>query len=203
MQSITLESLKRTRWGARSSLALLLTSLLGDACAAEPAANSGSAGSIASPATAGTNSAGSGATTTATGTPATSSAGSSGGPAASGSGAATGKLSFATDVYGPVIRARCASCHTDAPSFGGLTFLPDAAAAYANLVNVPAGAADANQCKASGLARVQPGAPEQSLLYTKLTKPVCGSQMPPAVFPQPTPAQVEIVRKWIADGAAP
>jgi membrane protein involved in colicin uptake len=142
--------------------------------------------------------AGSGAATSAP-----SGAGSSAGPAASGSGAATGKLSFATDVYGPVIRARCSSCHTDAPSFGGLTFLPDAAAAYANLVNVPAGAADANLCKASGLARVQPGAPEQSLLYTKLTKPVCGSQMPPAVFPQPTPAQVEIVRKWIADGAAP
>jgi uncharacterized membrane protein len=144
------------------------------------------------PATAGTSaSAGSGAQ---------SSSGSSG---SSGSHAGDGKLSFAADVYGPVIRARCASCHTDAPSFGGLTFSPDAATAYANLVGVPAGAAEANQCKASGLMRVQPGDPEHSLIYTKLTKPICGKQMPPAAFPQATAAQVEIIRKWIADGAAP
>ena len=125
-------------------------------------------------------------------------AGSGGAPAAG-----SGKLSFATDVYEMVIRRRCSACHNDAPSFGGLAFFPSAAMAYSSLVDVPAGSAEANQCKNSGLVRVKPGDPEHSLMYLKLTKPPCGSQMPPAAVAQPTPEQVELVRKWIADGAAP
>jgi hypothetical protein len=121
----------------------------------------------------------------------------------SGGGAAGGKLSFATDVYDAVIRARCAACHSDAPSFGGLAFFPGAAMAYASLVAVPAGPAEANLCRDSGLLRVQPGDPERSLLFLKLTQPPCGSKMPPAVYPQATEAQVSLVRQWIADGAAP
>jgi uncharacterized membrane protein len=114
-----------------------------------------------------------------------------------------GKLSFATDVYEPVIRKRCSACHTDAPSFGGLAFFPGAALAYTNLVGVRAGAAEGNLCRDSGLLRVQPGDPDHSLIYLKLTKPPCGSQMPPAAFAPPTQEQVELVRQWIADGAAP
>jgi uncharacterized membrane protein len=112
------------------------------------------------------------------------------------------KLSFATDVYEAVITKRCGNCHNDAPSFGGLAFFPGgAAAAYANLVDVPAGTEDGYLCRASGLVRVKPGEPEASLIYLKLTNPPCGSRMPPAAFGTPTAEQVELVRKWIADGA--
>jgi hypothetical protein len=126
------------------------------------------------------------------------------GSGGNGSSTSGGKLSFATDVYELVIRKRCSACHTDAVSFGSLQLFPGgAAAAYANLVGMPAGPAEGNLCRDSGLVRVQPGDPDKSLIYLKLTKPSCGSQMPPAAFAQPTPEQVELVRKWIADGAAP
>lgn len=123
----------------------------------------------------------------------------SAGAGASGS----GKLSFAADVYERVIRARCGQCHSDAPSFGGLAMFPGAMTAYSNLVGVPAGSEAGYQCRNSGLARVEPGAPERSLLYLKLTAPPCGSKMPPAAFGQVTSEQVELVRQWIAEGAAP
>jgi hypothetical protein len=121
-----------------------------------------------------------------------------------GSGAEGGaELRFAI-VYDSVILKRCSACHTDAPSFGGLAYFPGgAAAAYANLVGVPAGAEEGYLCRNSGLLRVQPGEPDRSLFYLKLTNPPCGSHMPPAAFAQPTPEQVELVRRWIAEGAAP
>jgi uncharacterized membrane protein len=121
-----------------------------------------------------------------------------------GSSMSSGKLSFATDVYPKLIRPKCSACHNDAPSFGGLAYFPgDASFAYGNLVNVPAGAAENNLCKASGLMRVKPGDPEHSLMYLKLTMPPCGSKMPPAAFSQATQEQVDLVRQWIMDGAAP
>ncbi len=124
-------------------------------------------------------------------------------PGQSGSGAADGKLSFAKDIFERVIRLRCANCHNDAPSFGGLALVPGAATAYANLVGVPAGSEATYQCRDSGLLRVKPGDPEHSLLYLKLTMPSCGSKMPPAAFGQVTEEQVSLVRQWIADGAPP
>jgi hypothetical protein len=117
--------------------------------------------------------------------------------------AASGNLSFAKDVYERVIRARCAQCHSDAPSFGGLAMFPGAITAYTNLVGMPSGGEATYKCRDCGLLRVQPGAPERSLLYLKLTLPPCGSKMPPAAFGQVTAEQVEMVRLWIAQGAAP
>jgi hypothetical protein len=126
------------------------------------------------------------------------------GAVAAGTGAPGGKLSFATDVYERVIRVRCISCHSDAPSYGGLAFFPGGASyAYGNLVNVSAGQAESFRCRGSGLMRVKPGEPEQSLLYLKLTMPPCGNKMPPPAFTQPTEEQVSLVRQWIAEGAAP
>jgi hypothetical protein len=122
---------------------------------------------------------------------------------ATGDAAAASGLSFATAVYEQVIHARCCACHTDAPSFGGLAFFPGQSLAYANLVGVPAGPAQGNQCRNSGLMRVQPGDPEHSLLYLKLTNPPCGNKMPPAAFTQVSAEQVSLVHQWIADGAAP
>jgi hypothetical protein len=120
-----------------------------------------------------------------------------------GSAPAAGKLSFARDVYDAVIRARCAACHSDAPSFGGLALFPGASTAYANLVGVPAGAAEDHLCRASGLLRVQAGEPERSLIYLKLTRPSCGGLMPPAVLPSATPAQIELVRQWTRTAQRP
>ena len=117
--------------------------------------------------------------------------------------AATGKLSFATDIFPKVIRAKCSACHSDAPNMGGLAFFPGAETAYKNLVNVPAGNEETYKCKGIGLMRVQPGDPDKSLIYLKLTNPPCGSKMPPGMFGMATPEQVELVRQWIAEGAAP
>lgn len=118
-------------------------------------------------------------------------------------GAPTGKLSFANDVFPTVIRSKCGACHSDAPSFGGLAFFPGAETAYANLVGVPAGNEETYKCKGSGLLRVQPGDPDKSLIYLKLTNPPCGSKMPPGMFGTATPEQVDLVRRWIVEGAAP
>jgi len=117
---------------------------------------------------------------------------------------ASGKLSFANDVYDQVIRARCGSCHSDGPSFGGLALFPGAETAYANLVSVPAGAEDNYKCKDSGLMRVEPGDPARSLLYLKLTMPTCGSMMPPGGLGGTlTDEQLSLIRDWIMEGAAP
>jgi hypothetical protein len=113
-----------------------------------------------------------------------------------------GKLSFANDIFPRVIRLKCGACHNDAPSFGGLAFFP-ADMAYANLVGVPSGNEETFKCRGSGLMRVQPGEPDKSLLYLKLTNPPCGSKMPPGMFGMATPEQIELVRQWILDGAAP
>ncbi len=131
--------------------------------------------------------------------------GGGGAPAAAGAAgaASSGKLSFANDVFPKVIRVKCGSCHNDAPSFGGLAFFPGPELAYTNLVGVPSGDKPAYQCAGSGLNRVQPGEPENSLIYLKLTLPPCGGKMPPPAFGTATPEQVELVRQWIVDGALP
>jgi uncharacterized membrane protein len=127
----------------------------------------------------------------------------SGGASAGAAAAASGKLSFANDVFPKVIRVKCGACHNDAPSFGGLALFPAAETAHANLVGVPSGKKEGYLCAGSELNRVQPGEPEKSLIYLKLTNPPCGGKMPPAAFGTTTPEQVELVRQWIADGALP
>ena len=126
----------------------------------------------------------------------------SGGAGAAG-GAASGKLSFANDVFPKVIRSKCGACHNDGPSFGGLAFFPGPETAYANLVGVRSGDKEEYLCAGSTLKRVEPGDPEKSLMYLKLTNPSCGRKMPPPAFGTTTPEQIELVRQWIADGALP
>jgi len=127
-----------------------------------------------------------------------------GGAAGAAGGAASGKLSFANDIFPKVIRSKCGACHNDAPSFGGLAFFPGGPeTAYANLVGVRSGDKPNYLCSASPLKRVEPGDPDNSLMYRKITNPSCGGKMPPPAFGTTTPEQQELVRQWIADGALP
>ncbi|HET8938401.1 MAG TPA: hypothetical protein VFN67_33385 [Polyangiales bacterium] len=125
--------------------------------------------------------------------------------AAGAAGAGNGKLSFANDIFPKVIRSKCSACHNDAPSFGGLAFFPGGPeVAYGNLVNKPAGNEETFKCKGIGLMRVAPGDPENSLMYLKISaRPPCGNKMPPGMFGTATPEQIELVRQWIMEGAAP
>jgi hypothetical protein len=91
-------------------------------------------------------------------------------------------------------------CH--AGPGGGLT-LSQRQAAYAALYDTPAMGVTlmAPHCRDSGLKRVAPGAPEQSLLMMKLegTQP-CGSAMPPNP-PLLDASDVARIRAWIGNGA--
>jgi hypothetical protein len=72
-------------------------------------------------------------------------------------------------------------------------------AAYAALVDQDSNPKNMS-CAPLGLKRVQPGAPEQSLLYLKLNiNPPCGQQMPPGGLLQQELS--DEVRDWIANGA--
>lgn len=63
------------------------------------------------------------------------------------------------------------------------------------LVNVPM-----NDRACEGALRVAPGDPEASALLTTLTGASCVNQMPPSGEPMSAP-QVDLVRRWIAEGA--
>lgn len=68
---------------------------------------------------------------------------------------------------------------------------------HATLVSQKAGGPE---CATSGLERVVPGDPDNSLLYLKLVpNPPCGDQMP--VMSSLKDEQIELVRQWIAAGA--
>jgi hypothetical protein len=133
--------------------------------------------------------------------------GSSGMPAAGASAAGTTAAgtqgpapSFAA-IYTDILQPSCAvegPCHSaDTPTGLGL---PDAAAAYAALVDVPpAGIA---LCGAFAGDRVTPGDPAASLLIEKIGNqtPSCGGSMPPGGALLPAD-QIETIRAWVAAGA--
>ena len=110
-------------------------------------------------------------------------------------------LSFEADVF-PIINASC-SCHVNGAP-GGLE-MPDAATAYANLVDVSAG-------QAPDLSRVEPGAPADSYMLQKIMGTQDGispanAQMPKspgeAMSANPlSDADQTLISDWIADGAA-
>jgi hypothetical protein len=57
------------------------------------------------------------------------------------------------------------------------------------------------RCADSGLTIVEPGDPDASLLYLKVTTPPCGNRMPAAYFPFLDTKQTEQIREWILRGA--
>jgi hypothetical protein len=97
-------------------------------------------------------------------------------------------VSFATDIQ-PVFDASCVGCH-GAGGNAGLDLRPGQS--HGNLVGVAA--------TESTLNRIEPGQPEQSWLYLKITaQQDVGDPMPPSGgLPQATS---DLVRTWIEEGA--
>lgn len=103
---------------------------------------------------------------------------------------------FAADVL-PLLKSRCLMCHLPGAENGGLSLHPKTA--YDSLVGA--------KSTESGLLRVEPGKPEASYLYLKLTGEHLkaggnGERMP---FGEPAlpAADIERVRAWIEAGAKP
>jgi hypothetical protein len=125
-------------------------------------------------------------------------------------------LSFATDIYGPIIHDHCIFCHgptADGGAGSGIAFgkldMSSVDAGYSNLVNVAAKGGDCADVDGSTLVRVVPGDAGASLLYLKVngftTKPPCGSPMPKS-GEIPDGGQAEVVaqiQEWINQGAQP
>jgi len=92
------------------------------------------------------------------------------------------------------------TCHASAS--GGNLVMQTKADSYAALVNMAAmGNSGAPACAASGLRRVVPNDPDNSLFVTKLEQamPACGARMPPGAALEPE--QIKQVRDWVAAGA--
>jgi hypothetical protein len=71
---------------------------------------------------------------------------------------------------------------------------------YTSLVGAPA---QGPLCAATGLKRVDPGLPDASLVYLKITHPPCGNKMPLSYgcIGLLDPGDSEQIRQWIACGA--
>ncbi len=109
------------------------------------------------------------------------------------------RLPTFTDVYQQVLVPNCALpfCHAGT---GDYLELADMSIAYSSLVNAPA---QGPGCAETGLKRVDPGHPETSLLYLKITTPPCGDKMPRSYGSAVTldPLAIDQIKEWITLGA--
>lgn len=113
-----------------------------------------------------------------------------------------------SEVYAVFQAEACATCHsgtglgatTGKLNFGTLD------SAYANLVNKPA----TNQTLGAGWKRVVPGMPDSSILYFKVSATAVTVKLPngksylnrmPLDLPPISKANIDLIRKWIEDGA--
>ena len=116
-----------------------------------------------------------------------------------GSGPKGGGTTYAT-IQKKIFDSSCATptCHGPGAASGGLDL--SAGASYGNLVGAPV----ANpQAHAANELRVVPGNPDSSFLFEKLEgniTPTEGSRMPLVGRPL-TPAELDLIRRWIAAGA--
>lgn len=100
-------------------------------------------------------------------------------------GAGDGKVDFVRDVA-PILKETCLRCHGGEKVKGKLN------------IKTKAGCFKGGQ---SGEC-VVPGDPEKSLLFSSLVTKEEGDKMPPPKEEkQLTPAQIDIIKKWIAQGA--
>jgi hypothetical protein len=102
-------------------------------------------------------------------------------------------VSFDEDVL-PILNQYCVMCHLPGAEQADLRLYPDA---WAALVGTPS--------TQSELALVEPGVPDQSYLFLKLTDEQetaggSGLQMPFQQGPL-DPAQIDVIRLWIEQGA--
>jgi hypothetical protein len=104
-----------------------------------------------------------------------------------------------TAVYEQVLEPNCALpfCHAGS---GDYLQLASMAVGYASLVDA---AAQGPDCAKLGLNRVDPGHPETSLLYLKITNPPCGAKMPRFYGEGGSlePADIQQIEQWITLGA--
>ena len=104
-----------------------------------------------------------------------------------------------TAVYEQVLEPNCALpfCHAGS---GDYLQLASMAVGYASLVDA---AAQGPDCAKLGLNRVDPGHPETSLLYLKITNPPCGAKMPRFYGDGGSlePADIQQIEQWITLGA--
>jgi hypothetical protein len=104
-----------------------------------------------------------------------------------------------TAIYNEILVTTCAGpfCHGGAAASGGVD-MGTQATAYQTTVRVMANGPD---CADAGLLIVDPGDPDASLLYLKVTSPPCGNKMPPIYVPYLDAKQMAQISAWIAMGA--
>ena len=104
-------------------------------------------------------------------------------------------------VYCEILGPSCAFafCHGGA---GDYLQLGTPEVGYGSLVNARA---EGPSCAPTGLKRVSPGHPYDSLMFQKITDPPCGSRMPLSYGfgGELTRAQVDQIGQWITCGAQP
>ena len=100
-------------------------------------------------------------------------------------------------VYTEILSQSCflGFCHSGQES--DYLLLDSEADGYKSLVGAPA---QGPLCSGTGLERVAPGRPDESLVLLKITRPPCGSRMPYGRTPL-TSRQIEQIGQWIACGA--
>ncbi|MGH7434505.1 MAG: hypothetical protein ACRENE_02440 [Polyangiaceae bacterium] len=100
-------------------------------------------------------------------------------------------------VYTEILSQSCflGFCHSGQES--DYLLLDTEADGYRSLVGTPA---QGPMCSGTGLERVAPGHPDESLILFKLTNPPCGSRMPSGRVPLTT-RQIDQIGQWIACGA--
>jgi hypothetical protein len=112
-----------------------------------------------------------------------------------GSGGASGPLTANFDsIQANVFEAACEHCHSGANAPAGLRL--DAANSYAMLVGTAS-------VERPALQRVAPGDPNNSYLIQKLEGTAAVGERMPAGLPALPQADIDIIRQWIAAGAAP
>ena len=120
-----------------------------------------------------------------------------------------GQISYSQDVYPQVIDTDCTVCHAPPSNFGGLNLSNVGNDSYGTLVNQPSA-----ECASYDF--VEPGDSAASWLFRKIegthveaaqaagcSTAAAGSQMPIGGFCCLTPEQVQLVKDWIDQGAAP
>jgi len=100
---------------------------------------------------------------------------------------------FAGKIYPDIIGPRC-GCHVGGS--GGLS-MPDMMGAYNNLVDAPSG-------DVPGMNRVEPGDPDNSYMFHKISNTQgdvggAGGRMP--LGGELNPAEISAIEDWILDGA--